>query len=133
MDKDEATRERIASLREESNPKSGIYLRFRGRLMFPIRNDYGDVIAFSGRQLREDPNSGKYINSPETPLFEKSRVLFALDDLVRVRSCRFARPGTGFASDMHDLPPSVRSVRRAAGLLVALEVGGDGRQGRVCR
>lgn len=47
--------------------------------MFPIHNDYGDVIAFSGRQLREDPNSGKYINSPETTLFEKSRVLFALN------------------------------------------------------
>ncbi len=57
----------------------GIYLRFRDRLMFPIRNDHGDVIAFSGRQLREDPRSGKYINSPETPLFQKSRVLFALD------------------------------------------------------
>lgn len=69
----------IASLREESNPRSGLYLRFRDRLMFPIRNDYGDVIAFSGRQLREDPNSGKYVNSPETVLFEKSRVLFALD------------------------------------------------------
>jgi DNA primase len=37
------------------------------------------VIAFSGRQLREDPNSGKYINSPETAIFKKSNVLFALD------------------------------------------------------
>lgn len=69
----------IASLRDDENPRAGLYLRFRDRLMFPIRNDYGDVIAFSGRQLREDPNSGKYINSPETALFEKSRVLFALD------------------------------------------------------
>ena len=57
----------------------GLFLRFRDRLMFPIRNDHGDVIAFSGRQLREDPRSGKYINSPETPLFRKSNVLFALD------------------------------------------------------
>lgn len=57
----------------------GLYLRFRDRLMFPIRNDHGDVIAFSGRQLREDPRSGKYINSPETTLFKKSNVLFALD------------------------------------------------------
>lgn len=57
----------------------GLYLRFRDRLMFPIRNDHGDVIAFSGRQLREDPRSGKYINSPETALFKKSNVLFALD------------------------------------------------------
>lgn len=59
--------------------QGGLYFRFRDRLMFPIRNDYGDVIAFSGRQLREDPRSGKYINSPETNLFKKSNVLFALD------------------------------------------------------
>ena len=59
--------------------RGGLYFRFRDRLMFPIHNDYGDVIAFSGRQLREDPNSGKYINSPETRLFKKSDVLFGLD------------------------------------------------------
>lgn len=69
----------ICYLREEGNPRSGIRVRFRDRLMFPIRNEVGDVIAFSGRQLREDPNSGKYVNSPETSLFIKSRVLFALD------------------------------------------------------
>lgn len=69
----------IAAQRDENNPRSGLYVRFRDRLMFPIRNEIGDVIAFSGRQLREDPNSGKYINSPETPLFKKSNVLFALD------------------------------------------------------
>ncbi len=61
----------------------GLYVRFRDRLMFPIHNDYGDIIAFSGRQLREDPNSGKYINSPETPLFKKSKVFFALDKARR--------------------------------------------------
>jgi len=69
----------IASLKDPDRASAGLYLRFRDRLMFPIRNDYGDTIAFSGRQLREDPNSGKYINSPETRLFEKSHVLFALD------------------------------------------------------
>lgn len=69
----------LCYLREESDPKSGIRVRFRDRLMFPIRNEIGDVIAFSGRQLREDPNSGKYVNSPETVIFRKSKVLFALD------------------------------------------------------
>ncbi len=61
----------------------GIYVRFRNRLMFPIHNDYGDIIAFSGRQLVDDPNTGKYINSPETPLFKKSKVFFALDKARR--------------------------------------------------
>jgi DNA primase len=69
----------LAAQRQENNASSGLYLRFRDRLMFPIRNDYGDVIAFSARQLRDDPRSGKYINSPETPLFNKSKVIFALD------------------------------------------------------
>jgi len=69
----------FAALRVENDPKSGLYVRFRDRLMFPICNEIGDVIAFSGRQLREDPRSGKYINSPETAVFKKSNVLFALD------------------------------------------------------
>ena len=69
----------MAYLREEGRAASGIRVRFRDRLMFPIRNEIGDVIAFSGRQIRADPNSGKYINSPETALFRKSKVLFALD------------------------------------------------------
>jgi len=69
----------IAYQIEENNPRAGLRVRFRDRLMFPIRNEIGDVIAFSGRQLREDPHSGKYINSPETNIFKKSNVLFALD------------------------------------------------------
>lgn len=69
----------ICYLKEEGNVRSGLRVRFRDRLMFPIRNEIGDVIGYSGRQLREDPNSGKYVNSPETALFIKSRVLFALD------------------------------------------------------
>jgi len=69
----------LTSLRDENRPAAGLYVRFRDRLMFPIRNEVGDVIAFSGRQLREDPKSGKYINSPETDIFKKSNVLFALD------------------------------------------------------
>ncbi|MFU8892210.1 MAG: DNA primase [Luteolibacter sp.] len=69
----------IAYQIEENNPRAGLRVRFRDRLMFPIRNEVGDVIGFSGRQLREDPKSGKYINSPETSVFKKSNVLFALD------------------------------------------------------
>jgi DNA primase len=69
----------LTSLRDEYRPAAGLYVRFRDRLMFPIRNEVGDVIAFSGRQLRDDPKSGKYINSPETDIFKKSNVLFALD------------------------------------------------------
>jgi DNA primase len=54
------------------------YDRFRGRIMFPICNDVGEVIAFSGRLLKEDEGAAKYLNSPETQLFRKGNVLFGL-------------------------------------------------------
>jgi len=59
------------------------YDRFRGRLMFPICDEQGRVIAFSGRILQGDEKIAKYVNSPETPLFTKGRVLFALDKAKR--------------------------------------------------
>ena len=54
------------------------YDRFRGRVMFPICNDVGEVIAFSGRLLKEEEGAAKYLNSPETQLFRKGNVLFGL-------------------------------------------------------
>ncbi|MGA4644058.1 DNA primase [Limisphaera sp. 4302-co] len=58
---------------------SGYYDRFRGRLIFPICDEQGRVIAFSGRVLGSEAETAKYINSPETPLFRKSRVFYGLD------------------------------------------------------
>src|SRR5271169_2416050 len=55
------------------------YDRFRGRLIFPICDEQGRVIAFSGRVLSGDEKTAKYVNSPETPIFTKGKVLFALD------------------------------------------------------
>jgi DNA primase len=54
------------------------YDRFRGRIVFPICNDVGEVIAFSGRLLNDEEGAAKYLNSPETPLFRKGNVLFGL-------------------------------------------------------
>jgi len=59
------------------------YDRFRGRLMFPICNEQGRVIGFSGRVLTGDEKTAKYVNSPETPIFTKSRVFFGLDKSKR--------------------------------------------------
>ncbi len=57
-----------------------MYSRFRNRVMFPITNESGKVIAFTGRTLSNDEKAGpKYLNSPETPIYSKSRVLFNLD------------------------------------------------------
>lgn len=57
-----------------------MYSKFRNRVMFPISSEAGKVIAFTGRTLATDEKSGpKYLNSPETPIYSKSRVLFNLD------------------------------------------------------
>jgi DNA primase len=66
-----------------SRPGDRGYHRFGGRLMFPIRDRQGRVVAFSGRQLVEQKNSGKYVNSPVTPIFKKSSVLFGFDRAAR--------------------------------------------------
>ncbi len=57
------------------------YDRFRGRIMFPINDVSGRVIAFSGRIFEDDPThpQAKYLNSPETPVFDKSKTLYGLD------------------------------------------------------
>lgn len=52
--------------------------RFRGRVMFPIHNMHGQVVGFTGRLLHEKDGVGKYMNSPETPIYSKSRELFGL-------------------------------------------------------
>jgi len=59
------------------------YDRFRGRLMFPICDEQGRVIGFSGRVLTGDEKTAKYVNSPETPIFTKSKVFFGLDKSKR--------------------------------------------------
>ncbi len=72
-----------AGLMIQSEKHSGFYNRFRNRLMFPIRDEVCRVIGFSGRAISSEPHGGKYVNSPETPLFHKSRVLFAIDKARR--------------------------------------------------
>jgi len=64
-------------------PGQRSYDRFRDRIMFPICNDIGEVIAFGGRVLKEKEGAAKYLNSPETPLFRKGSVLFGLDKTKR--------------------------------------------------
>ncbi|MBO8184442.1 DNA primase [Streptomyces spirodelae] len=53
--------------------------RFRGRLMWPIRDITGDVVGFGARKLREDDQGPKYLNTPETPIYRKSQVLYGID------------------------------------------------------
>jgi DNA primase len=59
------------------------YDRFRGRLMFPICDEQGRVVGFSGRILSGDEKTAKYVNSPETAIFTKSKIFFGLDKSKR--------------------------------------------------
>ena len=62
-----------------SNGRRGLIDKFRGRLIWPIADLTGDVIAFGARKLRADDDGPKYLNTPETPLFKKSSVLYGAD------------------------------------------------------
>ncbi len=90
----EIARSGLVSMKEGREEEgTDYYDRFRHRLMFPIRNDFGEVIAFSGRVLEaeqgENPGA-KYVNSPETMLFTKGNVLFGLHaskrDLINAKT-----------------------------------------------
>ena len=85
-----------AGLIKEADGKPGTYYdRFRNRLMFPIRDSAGRVVAFTGRTVPSEASTkesvvevAKYLNSPETELFHKSEVLFGMDrakDAIRTR------------------------------------------------
>lgn len=74
-----------AGLAVESQ-KGSIYDRFRGRVMFPIIDVRGNVIGFGGRVL--DDSTPKYLNSPDTPIYNKSKNLFALNLAKRSKAGR---------------------------------------------
>lgn len=62
-----------------SEGQRGVYDRFRGRVVWPIRDTSGQTLGFGARKLYEDDNGPKYLNTPETPVYHKSRVLYGLD------------------------------------------------------
>ncbi|MBF0686936.1 MAG: DNA primase [Cellulomonas sp.] len=62
-----------------SQGQRGIYDRFRGRLVWPIREVTGETVGFGARKLLDDDTGPKYLNTPETPLYRKSHVLYGID------------------------------------------------------
>ncbi|MEK7213706.1 MAG: DNA primase [Patescibacteria group bacterium] len=71
--------EKAGLIKKPEDTSKGYYDRFRGRVMFPIADSSGRIIAFSGRILIDDGKSAKYLNSPDTMLFNKSTVLYGID------------------------------------------------------
>jgi len=68
----------LAVVKEQEQDSQKVYDRFRGRVILPIHNLSGRVIAFGARQLANDPKSPKYINSPETDIYHKSKSLYGI-------------------------------------------------------
>jgi DNA primase len=113
---------------------SGYFDRFRGRLMFPIHNESGKVIGFGGRALRSG-DEPKYLNSPETPLYRKTYVLYNLHrakDAVRKSDCAVLVEGYMdvigvYSAGIHNVVAScgtsltntqVRALKRHSGRIV---------------
>lgn len=80
-----------AGLAKGSERSADLYDVFRDRIMFPIADTSGRPVGFSGRDQSGDPTAPKYVNSPETPLYEKSRILFGYDKAKQgIRTLDFA-------------------------------------------
>ncbi|MGO4300139.1 DNA primase [Leifsonia sp. RAF41] len=73
------TQEELATAGLVSQGDRGVYDRFRGRLIWPIRDVTGQTIGFGARRLLDDDKGPKYLNTPETPVYKKAQVLYGLD------------------------------------------------------
>jgi len=71
--------EELATAGLLSQGQRGVYDRFRGRIVWPIRDVTGQTIGFGARRLYEDDKGPKYLNTPETPIYKKAQVLYGLD------------------------------------------------------
>ncbi len=102
---------------------SGYYDRFRGRAMFPIFSVTGRVIGFGARKMREDdPVAGKYINSPETPIYVKSRSLYGISQAKEaIREQEFAILVEGYADLISVFQAGIRNVVASSGTALTEE------------
>ncbi len=102
---------------------SGYYDRFRGRAMFPIFSVTGRVVGFGARKLREDdPVQGKYINSPETPIYVKSRSLYGLHQAKNaLREKEFALLVEGYADLISVYQAGIKNVVASSGTALTEE------------
>ena len=73
------TRDELSAAGLVSTGQRGVYDRFRGRLVWPIRDVSGQTIGFGARKLFDDDQGPKYLNTPETPIYKKAQVLYGLD------------------------------------------------------
>jgi len=107
---------KLAGLTSQRYRGNGVQDMFRGRLMIPLADSQGRVIGFTARQLTDDPNAPKYINTPSTPLYDKSRHVFGLH-LAKdsIRKTKFAVLAEGNLDVIQSHQAGVRQVVATAG------------------
>ncbi|MEI6304930.1 MAG: CHC2 zinc finger domain-containing protein [Candidatus Taylorbacteria bacterium] len=97
-------------------PTIRYYDRFRGRIMFPISDSSGRIVAFTGRILISDDKSAKYLNSPDTPLYDKSAILFGLDkSKTEIRRLNYSIMVEGQMDLIMSYQAGVRNIVAASG------------------
>jgi DNA primase len=105
-----------SGLAGRSDTNNKVFDRFRGRAMFPIRDYIGRVIGFGARQMVEDKNQGKYINSPQSSIYDKSRVLYGLYEAKNsIRSKDFVIMTEGYADTITLVQAGYENVVASSG------------------
>lgn len=100
----------------KSDKGRGFYDRFRDRFMFPIHDVHGNVIGFGGRILKNDKTSAKYINSPETPVYHKSNVLYNIHRAKQsIRTEKYALVMEGYMDVITAYQAGIKNVVAASG------------------
>lgn len=112
----------LTIVKEEDGKDQKIFDRFRARVMFPIQNISGRVIAFGGRTLRSDKKTAKYINSPETEIYHKSKVLYGLNfakkSIVEQQNCYLVE---GYTDVISFHQQSIENVVASSGTSLTVE------------
>ncbi len=112
----------LAGLAMKREHGDGVYDRFRGRLMFPIQDVHGNVVGFTGRILTADPTQPKYMNTPETPVYRKSGVLYGLDKAkAEIRRTGLAVIVEGNMDVVSSHQAGITNVVAASGTALTLE------------
>ncbi len=107
-------------IKRQSSP--GYFDRFRARIIFPINDLYGNVVGFGGRILKEEEDKPKYINTPETPVYNKSRLLYGLDKAKQyIRKSNYAVLVEGYMDVIASHQAGIKNVIASSGTALTLE------------
>jgi len=112
----------LAGLTVKKDKGAGFYDRFRGRLIFPISSLHGDIIAFGARTLKKDEEGAKYINSPQTMIYNKSLILYNMEKAKSdIKRLKFAILVEGYTDIIASHKAGVKNVIASSGTALTLD------------